>query len=85
MTTTATAEPSWTHYRAQLAALSRDRAADDPELIAARRNLRAARLRDHVVKALTDAPPLSDEQRVSIARLLTSPAATQAGGPRGTR
>lgn len=61
----------WTHYRAQVAALSRDRAPDDPELIEARRNLRAVRLADHVEKALADDPPLTTDQRLSIARLLT--------------
>jgi hypothetical protein len=62
---------TWTHYRAQVATLSRSRSADDPDLIEARRNLRAARLQDHVEKALADAPPLTDQQRERIARLLT--------------
>jgi hypothetical protein len=35
--------PQWTHHRARVAALSRDRAPDDPELLAARRDLAAAR------------------------------------------
>ena len=34
---------SWTHHRARVAALSRDRAPDDPELLAARRDLAQAR------------------------------------------
>lgn len=63
---------SWTHERARIASLSRDRAPDDPELIEARRNLRAIRLRDHVAKAVAEAPPMTAEQRLSIARLLTS-------------
>lgn len=62
---------TWTHYRAQVATLSRSRPPDDPDLIEARRNLRAARLQAHVEKALTDAPPLTEAQRLNIARLLT--------------
>lgn len=62
---------TWTHYRARVATLSRSRASDDPELIEARRNLRAARLADHIEKALADAPPLSEQQLSQIARLLT--------------
>jgi hypothetical protein len=60
----------WTHQRARVASLSRSRSHDDPDLIEARRNLRAARLTEHVQKALADAPPLSNEQRETIARLL---------------
>lgn len=62
---------NWTHYRAQVATLSRSRAADDPDLIEARRNLRAARLQDHIEKALADAPPLTEQQLERIARLLS--------------
>ncbi len=65
---------SWTHERARIAALSRSRTPDDPELLEARRNLRAARLHDHVAKVVAEAPPLTDEQRARIAALL------QAGG-----
>lgn len=64
------ASQSWTHHRARIAALSRDRAPDDPELIDARCALRAARLEDHVTKVLAEAPPLNDEQRDRIAALL---------------
>lgn len=62
--------PSWTSERARVASLSRSRTPDDPDLVTARRNLRAARLAEHVTKALADAPPLSNEQRETIARLL---------------
>ena len=64
---------TWTHYRAQVATLSRSRNADDPDLVEARRNLRAARLEAHIEKALADAPPLSDQQLERIARLLAPP------------
>jgi hypothetical protein len=48
---------------------------DDPELIEARRNLRAIRLEDHVTKVLAQAPPLTVEQRDRIAALLRTGAA----------
>lgn len=59
------------HHRARIAALSRDRAADDPEIICARRDLAAARLADHVERVIADAPPLTGEQRAHIAALLS--------------
>jgi hypothetical protein len=61
---------SWTHERARVAALSRDREPDDPALIEARRNLRAERLANHVRRVVAEAPPLSTEQRERIAALL---------------
>ncbi len=56
--------------RGRVAALSRSRTSADPELVSARRNLRAARLEDHVQRVLAEAPPLTDEQRERIAALL---------------
>lgn len=61
---------SWKAERARVASLSRSRTPDDPKLIEARRNLRAERLADHIAKALAGSPPLTDEQRASIAVLL---------------
>lgn len=58
------------HNKATVAALSRSRPADDPDLIEARRNLRADVLAAHVAKSLAGAPPLTDTQRQRIARLL---------------
>lgn len=60
----------WPHYRAKIASLTRSRADDDPELLAARRDLRAARLFAHVEKALAGEPALTMEQREDIARLV---------------
>lgn len=65
----------WHTYRAQIAALSRSRTPDDPELVQARQNLRAARLEEHVRNALADAPPLSQAQLDRVARLLVAPIA----------
>lgn len=58
--------------RGKIAALSRSRTPDDPELIEARRNLRAARLEDHVARVVAEAPPLTNAQRDRIAALLRS-------------
>ena len=56
--------------RARVAALSRSRTADDPDLVRARGNLKAARLEDYVARVVDAAPPLSPEQRDRIASLL---------------
>jgi hypothetical protein len=66
---------SWTRERAKVAALSRcvatgERPADDPELLEARRNMRALRLEEHVQKVIAEAPPLTAEQRDHIAAIL---------------
>ena len=50
----------WTTERARYAALTRSREPDDPDLIKARQNLHALRLKDHVQDTL---PELSDDQR----------------------
>ena len=60
----------WTHERAKVASLSRSRAVDDPDLIAARRNLRAERLAMYIKRAVDAAPPLTAEQRDRLALLL---------------
>jgi hypothetical protein len=62
---------SWATERARIAALTRSRAADDPQLVEARRNLRAERLAEHVRRVVSEAPPLTEEQRARIAVLLT--------------
>lgn len=60
----------WTVYRARVASLSRDRQPDDPDLVNARRDLRAARLAEHIAKAVAQAPPLTDAQRDRLTGLL---------------
>ncbi len=60
----------WTHHRARIAALSRDRSPDDPEILAARRDLRAARIEQELRKAVAGWPPLTDEQVDRLAGLL---------------
>ena len=44
----------------------------DPEKIEARRALRAAKLESYVLKVISDAPPLTNEQAARIAALLTA-------------
>lgn len=61
---------SWTHERARVAGLSRDRNRDDPELQNARQRLKAALLEDHVRKTVAAWPPLTPEQCDRIAILL---------------
>ena len=61
---------SWTSERARVASLSRSRAADDPHLVGARRDLRAERLADYVAKVVAQAPPLTPAQRDRVAALL---------------
>ena len=57
-------------HRGRVAALSRSRGADDPDLIAARRDLRVERLADHIRRTVDAAPPLTVEQRDRLAMLL---------------
>ncbi len=61
---------TWKSERGRIGGLSRDRAADDPELLDARRNLRAARLEDYIRRTVDEAPPLTPCQRDRLAVLL---------------
>ena len=61
---------SWTSERARVASLTRSRDPEDPDLVEARRKLRAARLEDAITKLVDAAPPLTDEQRRRLAVLL---------------
>lgn len=61
---------SWTQDRARVASLTRSRPADDPDLIAARQSLKAARLEDYIRRTVDAAPPLTPEQREKLALLL---------------
>jgi hypothetical protein len=58
------------HHRARIAALSRDRRPNDPELVEARRSLRAESLALHVAKTLSEWPELTAEQIQRVAALL---------------
>lgn len=65
---------TWTTERARVASLSRSRADDDPDLVEARRNLKAERLALYITRVVDAAPELSPAQRDRLALLL-------AGGP----
>ncbi len=66
---------SWTHDRARVASLSRSRQPDDPDLVAARRDLRAARAEEYIRTLAAGMPPLTLEQRDRLAALLLRPTA----------
>jgi hypothetical protein len=61
---------SKTISRARVAALSRSREADDPELVGARRDLAAANIEAAIERYVASAPPLTEEQADRIAALL---------------
>lgn len=63
---------SWTQARAQVAALSRSRAADDPDLLEAKQELRITRAEDYIRSIVAAAPPLTDEQKARLAVLLNA-------------
>lgn len=56
--------------RAKVAALSRSRTKDDPELLTAKQDLAASKLAQYVEKVVAEAPPLTAEQSDRIAALL---------------
>lgn len=58
------------HYRARVAALTRDRAPDDPDLLGARRQLAEANLTAYITRVVDSAPPLTAEQRDKLVLLL---------------
>ncbi len=62
--------PTWTSERARVAALSRSRTADDPDLLNARLNLRTEKLAEHIERVINAAPPLDDARRDRLASLL---------------
>ncbi len=57
-------------HRGRVAALSRSRLTDDPELVSERQKLAAARLEAHICKAVAAAPPLDQATRDRLAVLL---------------
>lgn len=58
------------HEKARVASLTRSRTPDDPDLLDARRNLRAAKLEDYIRRTVDAAPPLTPGQRDQLAALL---------------
>lgn len=62
--------PTIRSERGRVGALSRSRNQDDPDLVEAKRNLKALKLEEHIRRVVAEAPPLTDEQRDRIAALL---------------
>lgn len=62
----------WTHYRARVAGLSRDRAPDDPDLLDARRCLATERLAEEIRRTLSKQPDLLPEQRDRLAGMIAA-------------
>lgn len=63
------------HHRGRVAALTRSRSADDPELVEERRKLNAASLEDHIRRVVDAAPKLTADQVEHLAAIL------RGGGP----
>lgn len=61
---------SWTAERARVASLSRSRTPDDPDLIAARGNLKAERLAAYIEQVVSTAPPLTPAQKSRLSALI---------------
>lgn len=61
---------SWTAERARVASLSRSRTPDDPDLIAARGNLKAERLAAYIENVVSTAPPLTAAQKSRLSALI---------------
>lgn len=74
------------HARAKVGALARtvktgERKPDDPEYVAAKRDLKAANLAQHISRVVDSAPTLTSEQRAKLAELL-KPLRRKAGAVR---
>lgn len=65
-----TAATTWKQKRARIARLSQDHAPDHPDLVEARRELKAQRLEEHIAQVVSTAPKLTVAQRDRIAAIL---------------
>jgi hypothetical protein len=64
---------NWRTPRARKAALTRSRRPDDPDLVDADRDLRAAQLARHIQRVVDGAPPLTEEQVDRLTALFRTP------------
>jgi hypothetical protein len=73
--------PDVARERARIAGLigGGKRSGDDPVVIAARRDLEAAKLAEHIERVVAAMPPLTPAQRMKLAELL-KPVRVPAGG-----
>lgn len=67
------------HHRARIASLTRHRGPDDPEVLQAQRELRAASLEEHIRRVVDTAPPLTADQ-IDRLRALLPPVQARAHG-----
>ena len=58
------------HHHGRLAALSRSRSDDDPEVLSTRQKLAAAKIHAYVKQVVAIAPPLTAEQCAKVTELL---------------
>lgn len=63
-----------THKRAIVAALSRHRSPDDPELLDAQREMATESIAEYIAAKIASTPPLTDEQIARLRGLLPPPA-----------
>lgn len=61
---------SWTQERARVASLSRSRTPNDPDLVAARQNLKTELLANYISRSVDAAPTLTQDQLNRLAGLL---------------
>lgn len=70
--------PSAATQKARHNALLRYRSPDDPVVVEARRDLRAARAEDYIKQLVDGFPPLTDSQKIKLAGLLRPTSGTAA-------
>jgi hypothetical protein len=63
-------KPPLSILQARYAALTRDRAPDDPVLVEARREFAFAKLSEQVAQIVSKFPPLTEEQCQKVANML---------------
>lgn len=72
--------PQVGHLSAALAVTTRHHGPDDPRVIELRRDLKVAKLADHIRDVVDSAPPLLPEHVERLRALLPAPTATLDGG-----
>jgi hypothetical protein len=70
--------------RSRANALAQHRGPNDPEAIAAKQEVSATMLRQHIEKIVGRAPALTAAQRVELARILLAPSPAAGGEPDGS-
>jgi hypothetical protein len=63
-------ETTWQQKRASIARRSQGLPPDHPELVELRRKLKTQRVEEYIERVLSEAPPLTADQRARLAELL---------------